>query len=117
MSVARRNLKGADAKTRTRRTEAGYKAGPAGNAAMDADARYSLVKQGRVDPARPERKAQQLNLGDLSSCEGRPAKATTLSAWQHVEKGREKSAEAVVVCLSEGGNPRRGGPTMPRKSG
>ena len=52
----------------------------------------------RVDPARPEGKTQQLNLGDLSFCEDTPAKATTLSAWQHVEMEREKSAAVVVVA-------------------
>jgi hypothetical protein len=40
-----------------------------GNAAMDADARFSLGRRGRVDPAGPEGKTQQLNLGDLSRCE------------------------------------------------
>src|SRR5262245_2949359 len=34
-----------------------------------------------VDPARPEGKTQQLNLGGLSLCEDTPTKATTLSAW------------------------------------
>jgi hypothetical protein len=82
VSVARRDLKGADAETRTRRTETGYKAGPVGNAAMDAEARNSPGEQGRVDPARPEGKTQQLSLGGLSLRGDRPPKATTLSAWQ-----------------------------------
>ena len=76
-----------------------------------------------VDPARPEGKTQGLTWECLPLCAGTPIQdgVTSLSAWQHGEKGPEKSAEAVVVrlfgdvptCL---GNTRRGGPTMPRKS-
>lgn len=93
-----------------------------GNAAMDADARYSL---GGVDGRSGEARGKDstLNLGDLLLCVGTLIKgwATSLPAWRHVEKGLEKSAEAVVVRLFDDvptctGNTRRGGPTMPRKS-
>ena len=68
-----------------------------GNAAMDADARNSLGSvDGRSGEARG--KDSKLNLGGLSLCEDTPNQATTLSVWQHAERGREKSAETVVVC-------------------
>lgn len=94
-----------------------------GNAAMDADARYSL---GGVDGRSGEARGKDstLNLGGLLLCEDTSIKAwaTPLSAWRHVEMGPEKSAEAVVVrsfgeVPAFTGNTRRGGPTMPRKSG
>ncbi len=106
MSAARRNLKGAEAETRTRRTETGYKASTVGNAAMDAEARYSLGERCGVDPAGPEGKTQRLNLGGLTSCEDTPVKVTTLPLRQRIGTGREKSAEAVVAA----GRARREGP-------
>ena len=42
VSVARRNLKEADGKPRTRRTGTGSKADATGNPAMDGDAKYLL---------------------------------------------------------------------------
>jgi hypothetical protein len=93
-----------------------------GNAAMDADARYS---PGGVDGRSGEARGKDsmLNLGDLPLCAGtsiddgrRRYRRGNMSRWS-----LEKSAEAVVVRLfgdvpSLAGNTRRGGPTMPRKS-
>jgi hypothetical protein len=70
-----------------------------GNAAMDAEA---LNSPGGVDGRSGEARGKdsRLNLGDLSFCIGTPAKVTMLSAWQHVEREWEKSAEVVVVGSS-----------------
>jgi hypothetical protein len=58
-----------------------------GNAAMDADARFS---PGGVDGRSGEARGKdsRLNLGDLSFCGGTPAKVTTLSAGKLVERER-----------------------------
>ena len=68
-----------------------------GNAAMDAGALNSPGSVGGKSGG-SRVKDSRLNLGGLSSCVGTPAKATALSAWQHGEKGREKSAEAIVAA-------------------
>lgn len=60
--AARRGLKEATGKARTRRTETGYKAGRAGKAAMDAYAQYFTgTPYGK--PGAPRAKALYLTLG------------------------------------------------------
>ena len=66
-----------------------------GNAAMDADARWSFGGTGgKSDEARG--KDARLNLGDLTACW-----ANQLPQRQRCGTGGEKSAEAVVVhCIA-----------------
>ena len=88
-----------------------------GNAAMDADAQYSLGKRGRVDPARPEGKTQRLTWEVCHSAKVIFAIGVATRRDGAAEVSRGRSNSFVRRCANLTGNTRWGGPTMPRKNG
>ena len=101
MSAARRNLKEADGKARTRRTGTGSKAFTIGNPAMDGDAKYLLGGGGGKSGAARAKEAW-LTLGGLSVRRGDACVSGDYPLGNEGGRGGEVSRGHSSSALAEG---------------